>query len=136
MKCLVIRQPWAWAIVEGYKPIENRTWSTKYRGPLAIIAGSSKLSLKRGTEFLHRLDIQPPADLTYGAIIGVVDLVDVVPASKARGPFAEGPWCWMLGNPRQIRPIPFKGRLGLFDLPPALLRTGTLASISRSRAGI
>jgi len=36
---LSIRQPWAWLIVQGHKPIENRTWPTTYRGPLLIHAG-------------------------------------------------------------------------------------------------
>jgi hypothetical protein len=35
MKCLSIKQPWAWAICnlpkEYRKDIENRTWNTKYR---------------------------------------------------------------------------------------------------------
>ena len=29
---LSIQQPWAWFIVNGYKDVENRTWSTKFRG--------------------------------------------------------------------------------------------------------
>lgn len=41
MKALSIRQPWAWAIVNGHKTIENRTWATTYRGPLLIHASKS-----------------------------------------------------------------------------------------------
>ena len=26
MRALTVRQPWAWAIAEGYKDIENRSW--------------------------------------------------------------------------------------------------------------
>jgi hypothetical protein len=29
MKVLVVRQPWAWLIVNGFKDIENRSWKTK-----------------------------------------------------------------------------------------------------------
>jgi hypothetical protein len=36
MKVISIRQPWAELIVRGKKDIENRTWNTCYRGPLAI----------------------------------------------------------------------------------------------------
>lgn len=39
MKALTIRQPWASLIAHGVKTIETRSWSTKYRGPLAIHAG-------------------------------------------------------------------------------------------------
>ena len=39
MKALSIRQPWAWLIVNGYKDIENRTWSTDFRGRVYVHAG-------------------------------------------------------------------------------------------------
>lgn len=39
MKALSIQQPWAEAIVRGWKPVENRSWFTAYRGPLLIHAG-------------------------------------------------------------------------------------------------
>ena len=38
MKCLSIRQPWAWAIIHAGKDIENRCWPTSYRGPDGVIA--------------------------------------------------------------------------------------------------
>ena len=38
MRTLSIRQPWAWLVATGIKPIENRKWTTRYRGPLAIQA--------------------------------------------------------------------------------------------------
>ncbi len=41
MRALTIRQPWAWAITCGLKRVENRTWSTNYRGPLLIHAGKT-----------------------------------------------------------------------------------------------
>ncbi len=42
MKALTIRQPWASLIAAGVKTIETRSWSTRYRGPLAIHAGKHK----------------------------------------------------------------------------------------------
>jgi hypothetical protein len=36
---LTIRQPWAFAIAEGFKTVENRSRRTNYRGPLLIHAG-------------------------------------------------------------------------------------------------
>jgi hypothetical protein len=38
MKIISIRQPWASLIVSGIKDIENRTWPTRYRGPVLIHA--------------------------------------------------------------------------------------------------
>jgi hypothetical protein len=39
MKAICIHQPWAHFIVKGFKDIENRSWKTKYRGPILIHAG-------------------------------------------------------------------------------------------------
>ena len=48
MRILSVRQPWASLIAEGQKTIELRSWVTKYRGPLLVIAGSIPT---RGTSF-------------------------------------------------------------------------------------
>lgn len=45
MKAISIRQPWAWLIVNGFKDIENRSWRTKYRGPVLIHASAAKPSM-------------------------------------------------------------------------------------------
>lgn len=39
MKALTVHAPWSEAIKRGWKPVENRSWSTKHRGDLAIHAG-------------------------------------------------------------------------------------------------
>lgn len=76
MRCLSVRQPWAWAICSGQKNIENRTWGTDYRGQIAIHAGSSKDSLnsirKRSST---KLD---DSLFPLGAIIGVAEVLDCV----------------------------------------------------------
>jgi hypothetical protein len=41
MKALSIQQPWAWAIIHAGKRVENRTWSTRFRGPFFIHAGKT-----------------------------------------------------------------------------------------------
>jgi len=127
MKCLSIQQPWAWAILAGHKRVENRTWSTRHRGPLAIHA-SMKVS-REGYDVLRSLGIDVPDDLPGGVILGTVELVDVIDcrqplldfdgeqAKLAADPLATGPKCWILRNPRPLaQPIRHVGRLGLFDL--------------------
>lgn len=42
MKVLTVRQPWASLISLGVKRIETRSWSTSFRGPLAIHAGKAR----------------------------------------------------------------------------------------------
>ena len=120
-RCLSIRQPWAWAIMSGGKDIENRTWQTDYRGPIAIHAGAAKTVVNRF------IDSGGPAlsamEFSYGSLIGIVDLVDVVPLSQEleTNPWAWGPYCWRVANPRPFRePIPAKGKLRLYTLPATM----------------
>lgn len=37
---LTVRQPWCWSIEHGGKPVENRGWNMRYRGPLWLHAGA------------------------------------------------------------------------------------------------
>lgn len=41
MKVLTLHQPWASLVALGVKTIETRSWSTQYRGPLAIHAAAT-----------------------------------------------------------------------------------------------
>lgn len=121
MRCLAVQQPWAWTLISGAKDIENRTWSTDYRGPVVILASGTKARVN----YLARLKGFPkaPVDFTYGALIGVVDVIDVVPLSEALedNPWAWGPYCWRIGNARKFaEPISAKGKLNLFTLSPDL----------------
>jgi hypothetical protein len=46
-----------------------------------------------------------------------------VPLAEVAGePFAGGPWCILTRDPRPIEPVPWKGRLGLFEVPEDLIR--------------
>lgn len=130
MKCLTVRQPWAWAILQAGKGIENRTWPTRHRGPLLIHAGTSRgeKDLRQLRDWARTYGVKEPAPdaLVFGAILGVVDLVAClprhqVPADHPGSNWAEGPWCWLLANPRPLdRPVPWKGLLGLFEVPEAI----------------
>lgn len=146
MRCLSIQQPWAWAIAHGGKNVENRTWATGYRGPLAIHAGVrwdedgawDKRVLRALHAFGDRFD--PPLrverlgpktvrlirdrQLTPGAVVAVVDLVGICTARSNSEQCgcgvwaAEGQYHWRLANPRPLaEPVHCKGRLGLWDLP-------------------
>ena len=86
MKALTVRQPWAQLIALGVKSIETRSWSTGYRGPLAIHAGRVKVPITDPgmTEAWRPLcDVERGGMLTHpvplGAVVAVADLVDVVP---------------------------------------------------------
>ena len=45
MKVLTLTQPWATLVAIGAKKIETRSWSTSYRGPLAIHAAKGLASV-------------------------------------------------------------------------------------------
>ncbi len=121
IRALSIHGPWAWAIIHGPKRVENRTWSTDYRGLLAIHASQSKQSDAPATELLKRLGVELPDQWPRGVILGSVDLIDVVPIDEApeairSAPFATGPYCWILANPKPLaEPLEQLGRQMLWE---------------------
>lgn len=121
VKAITIRQPYAWLIVNGIKDIENRTWETKYRGPVYIHAGLKRPTkqLMDALEAKHGITI-PDDELDFGAIIGSVELVDCVITHSSRW-FIAGHNGFVLRKPRVIFPgIPYTGKLGLFQVPKDL----------------
>lgn len=120
VRVLTIRQPWAWLIQAGYKDLENRSWSTPYRGPLLIHAGAafdSQCDAILDEARSHDMYVPARAQLTRGALVAVVDLMDVITEDDPRADsiWFFGPYGWVLAHPRPIVPIPSKGRLGFWD---------------------
>jgi hypothetical protein len=114
-RVLTIRQPWAHLIVEGIKPVENRSWGTSYRGLILIHAGQA-----RDEEMIRQHGIDPDL-LDYGAIIGSAQLVDIVDEHPSE--FFTGPCGWALKKPQRLKPIPMRGKLSLWETTlPALRR--------------
>lgn len=145
MRILTIHAEWAWAIMAGHKRVENRKWTTQYRGSLVIHAGLSTASTGTAISLFQRLGIAMPSHPNRGCALGVVDLVDVVPVhAVSSDPFAVGPWCFMLRNPQRFRhPIPLRGSLGLGHVSPELerdchaaLAPDKLPGFSPERAGM
>ena len=157
MRALTVQQPWAWAIMHGGKDVENRTQAWSYRGPLAIHAGA-RWSERGATSPLVRRAVwdfygtsspivEPrfcsrESPRVFGAVIGVVDLVDVHQAVGedlavcCSSPWGETsyveqkPWGRTrrelvhleLANPRPLDvPIPCRGALGLWTPPGDVL---------------
>jgi len=118
MKALSIRQPWAWAILNLGKDIENRKWKTNYRGPLLIHA--AKKIDKVG--FIHLYERFGPGrnipniqDFQTGGIVGYCDLIGCT--QRSNSPWFEGPFGFVLENIFSVDFQPMIGRLGLFELP-------------------
>ena len=118
MKALSIQQPWAWAIIHAGKDIENRTWKTHHRGVVAIHASGK---VQRNAKLPRRSKKPQSDELLCGALIGVVEIVDVV--TNHRSKWFGGPCGFVLANPRPLaQAIPCKGKLGLWELPRSLFR--------------
>jgi hypothetical protein len=124
MKVLTIRQPWAWLIVHGYKDIENRSWEPRYRGPLLIQASASarrRRDLEDARRLLgRRLSPELPERFETGGIIGIAQLTKCVARSSSK--WFSGEIGWKLTEAKPLRFIPLKGRLGLFDPRPEIIR--------------
>jgi len=147
VKALTVRQPYAAAIVTLGKNVENRPKYTKHRGRFAVHASTTPAHDTAFTQVetitgktLPNLGA-PRLGPAYrmGAVIGVVDLVDVHTEDDCRGacsPWAlratdicaqcvrgrcateHAPcWHWELTNPVPLRvPVPMSGQLGLWNV--------------------
>lgn len=128
VKTLTIRQPWAWLIVNGLKDVENRSWSTRYRGPL-VIQSAARIG-NRSEFFALCRDIERetgkrlPADFTLGSTEGIVTLSDIITNSRSIWAY-DGDYHWILTNPIRLPNISISGKLGLWDLSLKSLQDDT-----------
>jgi activating signal cointegrator 1 len=136
--------------LRGEKRVENRKWPTSHRGPLLIHAGKSRewldLDPEGKTDETYGI---PLAEMQFGAVVGVVRVRRCIRPRRGVSPLSgeqrwrfdaailaawpwlarhehvEGPYCFILEDAfRFSRPVPFKGRLGLFDVPANLVAAG------------
>jgi len=118
MKAISIRQPWAWLIVQGYKDVENRMWSTSYRGPILICASKAldpyfeEIRAEMREDF--GVEIPDAQHIERGGIVGQATIVDCV--TDHDSDFFSGPYGFVLEDAQPLPFQPCKGRLGLFDL--------------------
>lgn len=124
MKALSIKQPWAWAILYGGKDIENREWSTNFRGTIAVHASKGTTRGEYDGFYFAVREIEGMRDawlnlpsfenLIRGAVLGTVEIVGCVKASTS--PWFAGTYGFVLKNPQPFAdPIPCKGQLGFWD---------------------
>lgn len=135
MKALSLWQPWASLIAIGAKQYETRSWSTPYRGLLAIHA-AKRWTLDEARAMKHflltfpdlRAALSPDGLLRppLGAVLCVCKLVDVLPTEEAYriithkewqfGNYSEGRFAWKLELTEVFDPpIRARGAQGLWD---------------------
>lgn len=112
---LSVRQPWAWVIADGHKPVENRSRRTHKRGLILIHA---PLTFDHGGEaFIRQLMpelIMKDERFQLGGIIGCAEIVDCVEESES--PWFFGRFGYVLANAKPLPFMPCKGKLGFFKV--------------------
>ncbi|KMO29727.1 hypothetical protein VQ03_29060 [Methylobacterium tarhaniae] len=138
-KAISVRQPWAHMILYEGKPVENRSWSTNYRGPVLLHAAKSMTNAECDDaldllEAISRQDQQANLqrrarilnDMRRGGIVGVVEIVDCV--TEHPSPWFIGRYGFVLANPRPLPFVPCRGALGFFEVPDE-----AMADLNRAR---
>ena len=140
MKALSVRAPWWWAILHG-KPIENRNWPTRYRGPMLLHASTwwKRDEVESDLAEARRMATASGVDLPYvdldqmqamgGCLVGSFEVVDCVAESPS--PWFVGRYGFVLRGARALpHALVWKGALMFFDVPDLLvepyLRVGRL----------
>lgn len=135
MKALTLHQPYASLWASGLKIHETRGWSTSYRGFVAVHASKTKDAADHFDRWANDEGYDRIRPLAFGAIVGVVDLVDCKYTGDG---LAKPPWVDALSRTERLfgsfgrrrfgweakdailfrEPIPMRGKQGLFDLAP------------------
>lgn len=136
LKAISMWQPWGSLWLSPNKRHETRHWATTHRGPLLVHAAKKfikdidgKLGDILDSEFGNHWGV----DLPSGALIGLVNLVAVVPTETlyasgnltddeeidlACGDFSPGRFAWRRGVYRRFKePIPYRGHQSIFSVP-------------------
>ena len=123
MRALSILQPWAWLITNGLKDIENRVWSTKFRGEFYVHAGKgfdhqALFTLNDEPEFRVRFVGMPshPENFARGGIVGSAVLVDCVEDHDSE--WFNGPYGFVLRDAKVLPFQPCRGMLNFFEPKP------------------
>ena len=124
MKAITLWQPWATLVAIGAKRFETRSWSTHYRGPLAIHAAKTGMDIAR---YRGRPKIEEALahagysfdTLPLEAVVCTTRLAAVLPAAVVVrqgladdfGDYGAGRYAWQLVAVRPlVEPVPAKGR--------------------------
>ena len=104
------------------KGIENRTWRTRYRGPIVLHA--SQTIDHAGLDRLRAAGYEiSDVDLVTGAFIGEMEITGCVTLAEGQRlspEWAWGPYCWTVAHPVAYeQPVPARGWLGLFRVEHA-----------------
>ncbi|GGP80475.1 hypothetical protein [Streptomyces melanogenes] len=133
LRCLTIRPPWSDLIAleddQGAKRIENRMWTTQWRGTLLIHAGSD-VDIRALALPPVRETLDSDHELVRGAVVAVADLTGIHTDDGACTPWSqEGCFHWELTRVQRLTmPVPARGAQRLWKPAPKLLRQIAVAN--------
>ena len=124
-KAISLRAPWWFAVLHLGKTIENRRWSTRYRGPILLHASRSFIAADIAADLAAIAIIAPTRQLPEmetlralgGHLVGRARIVDCVRDSAS--PWFCGPFGLVLADIEPLDPPRFyRGAQGLFPVDP------------------
>lgn len=122
---LSVRQPWAHALVMGWKPVENRSWrvitgTRRHVGPFCIHAskGMTRDEYEDAAAFFDDMGFQcpPAAELLRGGIVGVAVSQGIV--KQHDSPWFFGPKGIVVADAQPVEFVPAAGQLDFFRWKP------------------
>lgn len=148
MRIITLHQPYAQLIALGYKQYETRSWSTQYRGTLAIHAAQKQtvnddLLARIAYDSVGHLEYSYLKSLNYeyGKILCIAEITDCLTMveqnhpgrldptidirlisvlEKAVGDWQSGRYAWKLQKVKKLdEPIVYKGAQGLREVDGA-----------------
>lgn len=137
MRAISLHQPWASLVAHGLKRFETRSWTTSYRGPLAIHAAKRKVVIDELNaiieEALYDAGYRYLPQLPYGCIVCTCELVAVCSTNNVKhlpafkqiaetelyfGDYSPGRFAWQLDNVQIVDNIPARGSQGFWEWIP------------------
>ena len=125
MRAITLYQPYASAVAYGLKEYETRSWSTNYRGRIAIQAGKSKEALEYVPNLIPaQLGEDSFNDLPFGAVVALANLTDCFQIEMLKivssdeillGNWARGRYAWKFDHIVKITPIQVRGHQGIWN---------------------
>jgi hypothetical protein len=165
MKAISVRQPWAGLICLGLKDIENRSWRCRNAPQAVAIHAGKRMDDDLPGTLEHRRSLNPrgwhwgerlwnrvfadgfddwrdhPA-FACGAVVGAAVIVSCSNCHASRADAERefwgdpGAYWWLLAYARVFaEPKPWRGRLGLFDVPDEIAYRAHFGVTPRRRGG-
>lgn len=115
---LGIRQPWAELILRGVKTIEVRSQHTNIRGPVYLYTSKRIANVEPAQAAVREHELQVE-ELTYGRIVGTVEIVDSRRCTAADDEASCVPGSWLTDRIgwQLSRPVRFEEPLTVRFLP-------------------